>query len=86
MTGLGKHEFVDAIVTRATFETVRVVRVIAGHDSLVQDGLVTDAAAVGAVGADGLTVGEEQEVGVRGDPVVTLCALETVNVKEGLSW
>jgi hypothetical protein len=46
MTSLGKHKFVDAIVTGATFETVGVVRVVAGHNGFIKDGLVTDATAV----------------------------------------
>lgn len=85
MTGLGKHEFVDTIVTRATFEAVGMVRVVTGHDSFVKYGLVTDAAAVRTVGADGLTIREEEEIGVSGDPVATLGAFEAVDVEEGLS-
>jgi hypothetical protein len=85
MTSLGKHQFVDAIVTGATFKTVGVVRVIAGHNGFVKDGLVTDATAVWTIGADRLTVWEEKEIGVGGDPVAALGTLETVDVKEGLT-
>jgi hypothetical protein len=46
MTSLGKHKFVDTIVTGATFKAVGMVRVVASHDGFVKDGLVTDAAAV----------------------------------------
>jgi hypothetical protein len=46
MTGLGKHELVDTIMTGATFEAVGMVRVVTSHDGFVKDGLVTDAAAV----------------------------------------
>jgi len=46
MTGFGKHEFVDTIVTGTTFEAVGVVRVVTGHDGFVKDGLVTNATAV----------------------------------------
>ena len=46
MTGFGKHEFVDTIVTGTTFEAVGVVRVVTGHDGFVKDGLLTNATAV----------------------------------------
>jgi hypothetical protein len=85
MAGFCKHEFVDTIVTGATFEAVGVVRVVTGQDSFVEDGLLTNATAVWAVGADGLTIREEKKIRVGGDPVATLGAFETVDVKEGLS-
>jgi hypothetical protein len=43
MAGLGEHELVDTVVTGAAFEAVRVIRVIAGHDGFVEDGLMADA-------------------------------------------
>jgi len=46
MTGLGKHKFIDTVATGATFEAVRVIRVVARHNSFIKDGLVTDAATV----------------------------------------
>ena len=46
MAGFCKHEFVDTIVTGATFEAVGVVRVVTGQDSFVEDGLLTNATAV----------------------------------------
>jgi hypothetical protein len=85
MAGLGKHKFVDTVVTGAAFEAVRMVRIVAGHDGFVKDGLVTDATAVRTIRTDRLTVGKEKEIGVGSDPVVTLGALEAVDVKEGLS-
>ncbi len=44
--GLGEHKLVDMVVTGMTFEAVRVIRVIAGHDSFIEDGLMADAAVV----------------------------------------
>ena len=49
MAGFGKHEFVDAIVTRTTLETMGMIRVVASHDSFVEDRLVADAATIGTV-------------------------------------
>lgn len=46
MAGLGKHELVDTVVTGTAFEAVRVIRVIAGHDGFIEDGLMAYAAFV----------------------------------------
>ena len=46
LTCFGKYEFVDPISADFTFETVGVVRVVAGHDSFVKDGKFADIAAV----------------------------------------
>jgi len=46
MAGLGEHELVDTVVTGTAFEAVRVIRVIAGHDGFVEDGLMADTAFV----------------------------------------
>jgi hypothetical protein len=46
MTGLGEHKLVDTVVTGTTFEAVRVIRVIAGHDGFIKDWLMADAATV----------------------------------------
>lgn len=60
VTCLGEHKLVDAIMTCSAFEAVRVVAVVAGHDSLVEDGLMADTTRVRAIGTDGLAVGEEE--------------------------
>ena len=49
MTCLCEHELIDAVVTGLAHETVCVIAIVAGHDGLVEDGLMADAAAVGAV-------------------------------------
>jgi hypothetical protein len=46
MAGLGEHELVDTVVTGTAFEAVGVIRIIAGHDGFVEDGLMADAAFV----------------------------------------
>jgi hypothetical protein len=85
LTGLGKYEFVNPISADFALETVRVVRVVAGHDSFVKNGKFADIAAVGTVGADGGTVGQQEQVSVCCDFVVAFSALETVDVEERLS-
>ena len=37
---LGKHQFVDPIPTTSASEARRMVRVVAGHNGLVEDGEV----------------------------------------------
>ena len=46
MARLGEHKLIDAIVTRTTFEAMRVVGVIASHNCFVENRLVTDAATI----------------------------------------
>jgi hypothetical protein len=46
MTGFGEHELVDTIVTGTTFEAVRVIRVVAGHDGFIKNWLMADTAIV----------------------------------------
>jgi hypothetical protein len=43
---------------------------------------VADVAAVGAVCADRRPIGEQEEIGVGGNLVSTLCALEAVDMEE----
>jgi hypothetical protein len=85
MAGLGEHKLVDTVVTGTTFEAVRVIRVVAGHNGLVEDGLMADAAVVWAVWTDRLAVREEKEIGIGGDSVMTLGALEAVDMKKRLT-
>lgn len=63
ITGLRKHILVDAIAARPTNKAGRMVRLLASHDGLVQNGQVADLAYV-AFGADGGSVGEEKKVGI----------------------
>ena len=82
---LGEHKFVDPVLADLALKTVRVVGVVAGHDRLVEDGLLADIAAVGAVGAYGRAVREQQQVRVRRHLVSAFRALEAVDVEEGLA-
>ena len=84
LRGFREHELVDAVLADLALEAVRVVRIVAGHDRLVEDGLLADVAAVRAVGAYRGAVREEQQVGVRRHLVSAFRALETINVEEGL--
>ena len=81
LAGFGKDKLVDALLADLAFEAVGVVRVVAGHDRLVEDGLATDIAAVGAVGAYRGAIGQQEQVCVGGDLLVALCALEAINVE-----
>jgi len=85
LTCFGKYEFVDPISADFTFETVSVVRVVAGHNSFVKNGKFADIAAVGTVGADGGTVGQQEQVSVCCHSVTAFSAHETVYMEEGLS-
>ena len=82
---LGEHELVDAVLAHLALEAVRVVRVVPGHDRLVEDGLLADVAAVRAVGAYRRAVGEQEQVRVRGDLVPALGAFEAVDMEKGLA-
>ena len=84
LAGFGEYEFVDAISANLALETVRVIRVVAGHDSFVKNRKFADIATVRTVGADGGTVGQQEEIGVCCDFVAAFSALETVNVEERL--
>jgi hypothetical protein len=50
--GLGEYRFVDSVMTSLAIKAMRVVCVISGHDSFVEDGLMTDITIVRTVGAD----------------------------------
>lgn len=85
LASFGKYEFVDTISANLALETVRVIRVIAGHDGFVKNGEFADIATIRTVGADGGTVGQQEEIGVRCDFVAAFSALETVDMEERLS-
>ena len=82
LASLGEHQLVYSLLADATVEAMGMIRVFSGHDGLVEDRQPTDVAAVGAVGAYGGAVGEQEEIGVGGDLVVALCASEAINVEE----
>jgi hypothetical protein len=59
--GLGEHDLLNGFPTCSTLETLCMVRIAAGSDSLVDDGFVTYATGKGTVGAKGVPVGEKEE-------------------------
>ena len=60
LTGLGEYEVVDPVLADFAGEAVGVEGVVAGHDGLIEDGLVAEAAVVRAVGAYGRAVREKK--------------------------
>lgn len=52
VTGLCEDEFVDSVVANLALEAVGVIRVVARHDCLVEDGLLAYVAVVAAICAD----------------------------------
>jgi hypothetical protein len=83
-TRAGKYEPVDEIMAGATFEAVRVVHIVAGHEGFVEDSLVAGVAAIWTTCANRLVIYEENGIGGV-DAVVTLGTLETVDMKERVS-
>lgn len=81
----GEDEFVDAITAYFALEAVGMVRVVAGHDGFVEDGLLAYVAIVAAVCTDGGSIGEQEEIGIGSHLLVTLRAFETVDVEERLA-
>lgn len=51
--GLGEDKLIDTVFANLALEAVGVIRVLACHDRLVENGLLADIARVGAIGADG---------------------------------
>lgn len=81
----GEDEFVDAIMAYFALEAVGMVRVVAGHDGFVEDGLLAYVAVVTAVCTDGGSIGEQEEVGIGSYLLVTLRTLEAVDMEERLA-
>jgi len=52
LAGLCENEFIDAVAADFTLEAVSMIRVVAGHDSFVEDGEATYVTAIGTVCAD----------------------------------
>ena len=48
---LGEYQLLDALLAHFAIKAVSVIGLVASHDSLVQDGLAADIAAVGAIRA-----------------------------------
>lgn len=80
-----KDKFIDTIVANFALETMSMIRVVSCHDSLIENRQTTNIATVRTVGTDGRTIRKQKQVGVGGDLVSTLCALEAVDMKEGLT-
>ena len=81
---LCKYKLVDPVFTHFTLEAMRVIGVVARHDSLVEDGEVADTAAVGAVCAYWRAVREKEEVGICRNLMVALGTFEAIDVEKGL--
>lgn len=82
---LCEDELVDSVMADFTLETVGVIRVVASHDCLIEDGLLAYVAVVAAICTDWGAIREQEEVGVGGDLVVTFCTLEAVDMEKGLA-
>jgi len=53
LTGLGEDKLVYPILAYFTFEAMRVIRIVASHDSLVKNGEMADITIVGTVSTYG---------------------------------
>ena len=62
-----------------------MISIVTGHDGFVKNGLAANIAAVRAVGANGGTVRQQEEVGVGSDLVVAFCAFKAINVEQRLA-
>lgn len=81
LAGLCKDELFNLGMTRSASEARGVVRFISGHNGFFHDGEVADVARVIALAADGMTVGEEENiVSLGADLVLALCAAEAFDV------
>lgn len=63
---------------------MRMIGIISCHDSLVQDGLLADVAAIGTVRADWRAVRQKEQIGIGSHLVSAFRALEAVDVEERL--
>lgn len=81
----GEDKFVDAITAYFALEAVGMVGVVAGHNGFVEDRLLAYVTVVTAVRTDGGSIGEQEEIGIGGYLLVTLCALEAIDMEERLA-
>lgn len=82
LAGFCKDKLIDSVLADFTLEAMGVVRVVTSHDSLVEYGEVADIAVIRTVGANGRTIGQQEEVGIGSNLVTTFCALEARDVEE----
>jgi hypothetical protein len=79
-----EYKLVDPVFTHFTLEAMRVIGVVARHDSLVKYGQMADATTVGTICAYWGTVRKEEKVSVCSDLISTLGTFETIDVEKGL--
>jgi hypothetical protein len=56
LRGFREHEFVDPVLADLALEAMGVIRVVTGHDRLVQYRLLADITVIGAVGTNRGTI------------------------------
>ena len=81
LAGLGEHQFLNALLADLAVEAMGMVRIVAGHDRLVEDGLAADVATVRAVRTHRGAVREKQQIRVGRHLLVAFCAFEAINVE-----
>lgn len=85
LASFGEDKFVDSVLAYFTFEAMSMIRVVASHDSFIENGEVADVAVIRTVGANGGAIGKEEEVGICSDLISTFRALEAVDVEKRLA-
>jgi hypothetical protein len=86
LTRFRKNEFLYAAGARTTTETSCVIGFLASHDGLVGDGFFADIAIVRAIAADGTTIGQQEQVGVRCcNSISALCTFEAIYMPQRVS-
>lgn len=58
LASLCKDKLVDSVLAYFTFEAMGMVRIVASHDSFIENGEVADVAVVRTVGANGRAIGK----------------------------
>lgn len=82
LTGFGKDELVYPLLTHFAVKTMRVVRVLAGHDGFIEYWLSTDITAVRAVRTYRGAIGQQEQIRVRRYLIITFGAFKAVNVEK----
>jgi hypothetical protein len=85
MTGLCEYQFTDSVMTTSAIQAVYVVPVVSGHDSFVNNGLVTDSTIERTVGADWGAIWKHYYTRIYCHLSVALHACKAVEVEERLS-